>query len=363
MAKAASTSARSAPKPEYDKVVTAIARDVRTREAALPLFDSACRSRFFLHPRLTPKVCLFFHGFTAGPYQFAPLGEILFKAGYNVLIPLMPGHGQAGDWSKDNPPPLPTNPKDYLKYALRWMKIARMLGDKVIVGGLSGGGTIAGWLALEQAHNVDRALLFAPYLSSSSRVIDLFVQAFDSYFEWTKLSAPSYRGFPLAALRAILTIGQYNLNRARRDPVAPMFIISSESDKAVSNNDHHRLFESALAHQPKCWYNRFDRVLDIPHTMMTESEGNPWHNLLHRMAKAYIESDLTWSEVEEIAYRMTKGKIFNAVVAELNLQDKVSADMPTMMTMVDKRAIVVSRELDGNKGRRSRRKRVRPRDR
>ena len=96
---------------------------------------------------------------------------------------------------------------------------------------------------------------------------------------------------------------------------------------------------------------------------MTESEGNPWHNLLNRMAKAYIESDLTWAEVEEIAYRMTKGKIFKSVVAELNLQDKVSADMPTMMTMVDKRAIVVSRELEGRKVGRSRRKRRRQRDR
>ena len=363
MVKAASTSARSAPKPRYDKVTTAIIRDIRIREEALPLFDPACCSRFFLHPHLTSKVCLFFHGFTAGPYQFVPLGEILFKAGYNVLVPLLPGHGQAGDWSKETPPPLPTNPKAYLKYALQWIKIARMLGDKVIVGGLSGGGTIAGWLALEQAHNVDRALLFAPYLSSSNRVIDLFVQAFDDYFEWTKLSGPSYRGFPLAALRAILTIGQFNLRRARQGPVAPMFIISSESDKAVNNSDHRRLFESALAHQPKCWYSRFDRVLDIPHTMMTEREGNKFQNLLNVMAKAYIESDLTWTEVEEIAYRMTKRKTFRSVVSELNLESKVSRDMPAMMTMVDKWSIAVSRELEGKKGGQLRRRRARHRDR
>ncbi|MDJ0702310.1 MAG: alpha/beta fold hydrolase [Leptolyngbyaceae cyanobacterium MO_188.B28] len=363
MVKAASTSIESARKLPYDKVTKAITRDVGIREEALPLFDPACGSRFFLHPHLTPKVCLFFHGFTAGPYQFVPLGERLFKAGYNVLIPLMPGHGKAGNWSKDNPPPLPTDAKDYLKYALQWLKIARMLGDKAVVGGLSGGGTLAGWLALEQANNIDRAILFAPYLSSSNRVIDLFVKTFDDYFEWSKLSGPSYQGFPLAALRAILTIGQFNLKRARKGPVAPMFIISSESDKAVSNSDHHRLFELALEHQPKCWYNRFDRVLDIPHTMMTESEGNKFQNLLNVMAKAYIESDLTWSEVEEIAYRMTKRKTFKSVVAELNLQDKVSRDMPAMMTMVDKWSIVVSRELDGRRVGRSRRRRQRPRDR
>jgi carboxylesterase len=61
------------------------------------------------------------------------------------------------------------------------------------------------------------------------------------------------------------------------------------------------------------------------------------------MTKAYIESDLTWAEVEEIGYRMTRGKTFDMAVSELNLTAKVSRDMPAMMTMVDKRAIAISR--------------------
>jgi len=79
---------------------------------------------------------------------------------------------------------------------------------------------------------------------------------------------------------------------------------------------------------------------------MTEAEGNHWHNLLIVMTKAFVESNLTWSEVEEIAIRMTDGRTFNSVVAELNLQSKVSPDMPAMMTMVDKRAILEERNLN-----------------
>ncbi|HEY9880836.1 MAG TPA: alpha/beta hydrolase, partial [Leptolyngbyaceae cyanobacterium] len=103
-------------------------------------------------------------------------------------------------------------------------------------------------------------------------------------------------------------------------------------------------FRSALKRQPQSWYNCFDRVLDIPHTMMTKVEGNRFQNLLIVMAQAFIESSLTWSEVEEIGYRMTKRRTFPSVVAELGLMHKCSKDMPAMMTMVDKRVIVEARE-------------------
>lgn len=337
--------------PNYPSIATTLAHEFKIREDALPLLSEACRSQFLLHPQPTPKVFLFFHGFTAGPYQFMPLGKSLFNDGYNVLIPLMPGHGQAGNWGKHNPPPLITEPQDYLKFAVQWLSVARQLGDRVIVGGLSGGGTLAAWLSLEKADQIDRTILFAPFLSSSSRVVDLFVRNLGGYFEWTDVKGPSYQGFPLSALRALLIVGQYTLKRIKTPPVAPMFIISSESDRAVGNDDHYTMFESALKHQPKCWYHRFDRVLDIPHTMMTESEGNDYEHLLNTMAKAYIKSDLTWAEVEEIAYRMTKGRTFDAVVSELKLTEKVSPEMPAMMTMVDKWSIVVKREL-GSKRRR-----------
>lgn len=81
----------------YAATIAAIVQRTQVREDALPLRNLACRSRFFFQANPTEKVCLFFHGFTAGPYQFVPMGEAFFRAGYNVIIPLMPGHGEAGD--------------------------------------------------------------------------------------------------------------------------------------------------------------------------------------------------------------------------------------------------------------------------
>jgi carboxylesterase len=259
----------------------------------------------------------------------------------------MPGHGQAGDWNRDNPPPMPNHADTYKTFALEWLQHAQSIGKQVVVAGLSGGGTLAAWLALEKPANIDRALLFAPYLSSSSRVVDLFVKAFNTYFEW-QCDRPAeesigYKGFVLPQLRVFLEMGREVLKRSESVVAPPMFVVSTDADRAVKNTDHRTLFENVLKRQPKTWYYCFDRTLNIPHTMMTKAEGNAWENLLTVMAKAFVQSNLTWAEVEEIAYRMTEGKPFNQVVTELNLASKASRDMPAMITMIDKREIVLKR--------------------
>ncbi len=332
----------------YSDTIAAIVQQAKQRENALPLLNESCRSQFFFHPTPTKRVCLFLHGFTAGPYQFAPMADTFFKAGYNVLIPLLPGHGQAGNWSSHNPPPLPTDPTVYQQFALHWLTQAQALGEEVIVGGLSAGGTLTAWLALERPQAIYRALLFAAYLGSSSRVLDQFVRAIDTYFEWTvSNSAPvtssGYPGFTVPALRVFLNLGQDLLHRSQNQPSAPLFILSSESDLATGSFDHKTLFENALVRQPITWYNCFSHELAIPHTMMTVQEGNRWASMLPSMAKAFVESNLSWAEVQEIGYRMTQGKTFPVVLAQLGLTAKASPDMPAMMTMVDKRSIVQAR--------------------
>ncbi len=344
---------------DYSSTIASIVQRTAAREKTLPLLSEGCRSRFFFHPQPTGRVCLFFHGFTSAPHQFIPMAQAFFRAGYNVMVPLMPGHGQSGNWSRNNPPPLPTHLSDYQDFAMYWLQIAQSLGTEVVVGGLSGGGTLTAWLATQCPRAIDRTLLFAPYLSSSNRVIDLFVKSFEGYFEWAKVdvsealpsNAGGYVGFALPALRVFLTMGQLVLQAARSQVTPPMLIISSECDQAVGNYDHQALFESAIQRQPFTWKHCFSRALAIPHTMMTKVEGNQWENLLNVMAKAFVQSNLTWAEVEEIGYRMTRGKTFNAVVAELGLQSRVSPDMPAMMTMVDKRAIVEARNPSRNRRR------------
>jgi alpha-beta hydrolase superfamily lysophospholipase len=291
---------------DYSTTIDAIAQQAKTREDTLPLRNEKCRSKFFFQPHPAQKVCLFFHGFTAGPYQFEPLGEALFQAGYNVLVPLQPGHGIAGDWNGDNPPPMPEDPQVYQQFVLEWVQQAKSLGKQLIVGGYSTGGTLAAWLAQEYPNTIEKSLLFAPYLSGHNKVVDWLVEILPFYYEWLNKDNPGnfgYDGFSIPVLRIFLDMGEQILDRAKTTPATPMLIISSESDKATNLHEHQELFEAVLNDQPKSWYYCFDKKLKVPHTMMTKAEGNDYLHLLITLVKSYVESDLTWAEVEEMGYQ------------------------------------------------------------
>ncbi len=326
----------------YYTIKSEILQQANILEQTLPIRNEACRSSFFFHPHPTSKVCLFFHGFTAGPYQFEPIGKALFAAGYNVLIPLQPGHGIAGNWNRDNPPPLPTEPEVYQQFALSWLKIAQNLGQQVVVCGLSSGGTLAAHLALEYPQEIYRSLLFSAYVGGNNTIVDFLVEVLPIYYEWLNKDNPAnfgYDGFYMPALRLFLDMGQEILERVQNNPAVPTFVITSDSDRVINKNEQQALFANLLKQQPKSWYHSFDKVLEIPHTMMTQSEGNKYQDLLITIAKAYIESDITWDEVMKIGYQILQGKTFGTAVTELNLT-QISPDVSVLLAVMDKKMII-----------------------
>ncbi|MBW4671842.1 MAG: alpha/beta fold hydrolase [Cyanomargarita calcarea GSE-NOS-MK-12-04C] len=327
----------------YSSTIAAIIEQTEALEKTLPLKNEACRSKFFFHPQPTAKVCLFFHGFTAAPYQFEPISKILFEAGYNVLIPLLPGHGIAGKWNSKNPPPLPTEREVYQEFALSWLKVAQSLGNEIVVGGLSGGGTLAAWLALECSQEINKALLFSPYLSSYNTILDLFVEILPIYYDWDgkpDTDTIGYGGFKMPALRLFLDMGQEIVERVRYYPTAPMLVISSENDKAIDPEDLKAFFESLMKKQSKSWYYRFEKFFEIPHTMMTEAEGNKYQNLLNALVKAYVLSDISWEQLLEIGYHMLQGKTFDAAVKELSLSEVVVPEVSNFLAILDKEIMI-----------------------
>ena len=74
--------------------------------------------------------------------------------------------------------------------------------------------------------------------------------------------------------------------------------------------------------------------------MMTEREGNEHLDLLLTISKAYVESELTWGELNKIPEFMLRGESFGTVVQKLNLDRQISADLRLMMEAIDKQAIV-----------------------
>ena len=326
----------------YSTITAAIIQQAKNLENTLPIKNEACRPKFFFHPEQTQKIFLFFHGFTAGPYQFEPLGKALFEAGYNVLVPLQPGHGVAGKWNKDNPPPLPSEIEIYQQFALSWLQVAQKLGNQVIVGGLSTGGNLAAWLALERPQEIERSLLFAPSLGSNNAVVDFLVEVLPIYYEWLNKDNSGnfgYDGFLIPSFRIFLDMGKEISERVEKEPTVPMFVIYSESDRAINHHEIKTLFESVLKQQPKSWYHRFDKSLEIPHTMMTKAEGNKYQDLLITLVKAYVESDITWDELIKVGYQILQGKTFEAAVSELDLVD-ITPDLSVLLAVMDEKMII-----------------------
>ncbi|BAT54732.1 phospholipase/Carboxylesterase [Nostoc sp. NIES-3756] len=312
-----------------------ILKKVHQSELEVGLRNAACHSQFFVHTHTTSKVCLFLHGFTAAPYQFQPLGKALFNKGYNVLVPLQPGHGIAGDWNRNNPPPLSTDIKTYQDFVLEWVEIAQTLAEEVVIGGLSTGGTLAAWLALNYPQKVDRALLFTPYLGNYNIIFDLLIKILPIYFEWFNKDASGnfgYKGFRVPALRIFLELGEQLLKQAQNHPSAPILMVCSESDRAVSRSKQQDFFTTVVKQQPKSWYYCFDDSLEIEHRMMTKLEDNDYEELVITLAKAFIGSDLTWRQFQDMAINIVQGEAYEKIQQELNLDPQTSQYLSAMMT-------------------------------
>ncbi|WP_353260260.1 alpha/beta hydrolase [Prochlorothrix hollandica] len=287
---------RTPMKFDYSQITQALIEEARAKEAELPLRNEQCRSLFFCHNRPTGKVLLLFHGFTAAPYQFARIAHALFQDGYNVLVPLLPGHGLAGRWNAQNPPPLPTSQGDYQDFAVRWLKRSRVLGRQLIVGGIGSGGTLATWLSLAYPSQIDRSLLLAPYWPDSQGTIDLFAQAQQQYYRWITprkaIPLPCYSGFSQRSLELFFELGETVLSQASQGQSPPALLVTSESDRAIGNSLGQPFLERLHRCQSSIWHLKFNRVLDLAHATMMQLEENNYETQLIKLVKHFTRLDL-----------------------------------------------------------------------
>lgn len=108
----------------------------------------------------TESAIVLIHGITDSPHYMRAVGRRFFEKGYTVLLPLLPGHGLRQ----------PNRMKD-VRFA-EWMAevdfalgIARRVGARVSIGGVSVGGVLALQAALTKPAAVDGGVfLFSPAL-------------------------------------------------------------------------------------------------------------------------------------------------------------------------------------------------------
>ncbi len=146
------------PAPEVD-LEAALARlaaeDVRDPTPLNPL----CPSFALHHGRRTETAVALLHGISSCPRAFVDLAPALHAAGHNVVALRMPMNGYA-DRATDALSRLTA--EDLRDWGDAAVDIAAGLGDEVVVVGISAGGTVAAWTAVERSE-VARAVVVAPF--------------------------------------------------------------------------------------------------------------------------------------------------------------------------------------------------------
>ena len=146
------------PGTTYEEAVARL-NEIRAAEDKLPLHEGG-RTIVLSHGHPADRVFVLLHGFTNAPRQFRELGEDLYAAGANVVIPRLPHHGFA-DRLTDTHGNLTAN--DLIRYAEGGIDIAHGLGKRITVVGLSVSGITASWLA-HTHDDIDEVFLLAPFL-------------------------------------------------------------------------------------------------------------------------------------------------------------------------------------------------------
>ena len=236
------------PATSYEDALTRIIT-IQAEEEAMAEVNPVCHSKLLTHGEKTEKVVVFFHGFTSCPEQYVPLAEQFYESGYNVYIPRQPYHGMFDNMTTALEA---LTAEDLAAYGSSSADIAQGLGEEVIISGLSGGGSVASYVAQERA-DVELAAPTAPFLGVgfipsflTKPVTNLALMLPNFYLWWDpttknenpESSAWQYNRYPIHALMANLELGFVTARDGEASAPHSLAItmIGNENDRSVNNN-------------------------------------------------------------------------------------------------------------------------------
>ncbi len=263
---------------------------IQDAEMASGEINPVCVSNVMSHGEQTEKIIIFYHGFTSCPEQFRELGETFFEQGYNIYIPRLPHHGHADQMSEAL---LETSAEELAAFSTESIDIARGLGDELIVAGLSGGGTIATWIAQEH-EDVDTAVMVAPFLGIGfiptvlNRPLTQIADNIPNIWMWwdpqKKANNPftqpyQYPRYPLHALAEYMRLGfAAERDAATNKPgVDRLIVITNANDESINNGIVAQFEELWQQHGEEFMRSyQFEKDLGLPHDVITprREDGN-----------------------------------------------------------------------------------------
>lgn len=221
-----------------------------------------CMSRLYTHGVKTPRSIVLIHGLTNCPKQWELFAGEIYKRGWNVLVLRLPEHG-LGDPATGKIGSVShlkhLNARTLARYGDRAVDLARPLGRRLDVMGLSLGGTIAAWIAQERP--VSRVIVIAPGIGLPGMpyavtwgVTNLFDHFPDLSIGHGGKLAHEYQGWSTGGIADTFVLGKYVRQRASHEAPAAKAIevLLNRNDDTISNTQAENLV--------KRWRGRGHRV-------------------------------------------------------------------------------------------------------
>lgn len=189
-----------------------------------------------------PHGALVLHGFTGNPHSMRGLAEAFAEAGFAVELPRLPGHGTTVDDMAQ------TTWADWSAAAEDALAKVAARADKVVVVGLSMGGTLTAWLAGRHPE-LAGAVFINPLVKGQEGLPELvqgMIDAGETLMDGigSDIADPdvkelSYDKTPLVALNSLFGVDT-EVQAGLSTVEMPVLVITSRQDHVVppENSDH-----------------------------------------------------------------------------------------------------------------------------
>jgi len=179
---------------------------------------------------------LVLHGFTGNPFSMRGIAERMANAGFSVEQPLLPGHGTSVEDM------LPTRFPDWATGAEEAYLSLAARTEKVVVVGLSMGGTLTCWLA-EHHPEIAGIVLVNPFVeypgdqfvADIQGLLDAGMETIDAIGSDIAKEGVEERSYPATPVAALISLAQgvKEVSESLRKISCPVLLFSSEQDHVV----------------------------------------------------------------------------------------------------------------------------------
>jgi carboxylesterase len=212
---------------------------------------------------------LVLHGFTGNPSSVRGQADALAEAGHHVELPRLPGHGTTVEDM------ITTGWEDWSAAALA--AYDRLAGrvERVVVAGLSMGGTLTLWAALHRPQTAGIVCVNPATVPQPPEVLEMVRELIDDGMSvvpgvGSDIADPdaveiAYEGTPLLPLVSFMDDGLVPITGRYGELTMPLLLITSRQDHVVEPSDSEHLAASYGGEVDHLWLERSYHVATRDH--------------------------------------------------------------------------------------------------